>query len=81
VRLAVKLCVKHPTFVFWLPLIFYQALKAETESIVVLNQITKGSLVAIFMYSVVVKLYPVQGRLMLSERRQRIPSVQGGSRF
>ena len=81
VRLAVKLCVKHPTFVFWLPLIFYQALKAETESIVVLNQITKGSVVAVVMYSAVIKLYPVQGRLMLSERRPRIPSVQGGSRF
>ncbi|MGB0739040.1 MAG: hypothetical protein ACPGXX_03135 [Planctomycetaceae bacterium] len=79
VRLSVRLCVNHPTFVFWLPLIFYQALKAETESIVVLNQITKGTLVSISMYLVVIKLYPITGRLMLGRRRQQIPSVQGGS--
>ncbi|MEO0794555.1 MAG: hypothetical protein AAFX93_05320 [Verrucomicrobiota bacterium] len=35
-----------PSFVFWVPLIFYQAIKAETELLVVLNQLTKGSIVA-----------------------------------
>jgi hypothetical protein len=38
--------VTHPTFLFWIPLIFYQAIKAETEFVTVLNQVTKGSIVA-----------------------------------
>jgi hypothetical protein len=42
--------VKHPTFFFWLPLIFYQAIKAETEFVTVLNQLTKGVIVAFALH-------------------------------
>jgi hypothetical protein len=45
--------VAHPTFLFWIPLIFYQAIKAETEFVTVLNQVTKGSIVAFGLYWVI----------------------------
>ncbi|MFM7180239.1 MAG: hypothetical protein ACKO2G_02055 [Verrucomicrobiales bacterium] len=52
--LAVRYCfqfsLKHPHFIFWIPLIFYQAIKAETELVSVLNQITKGGLLAFGCY-------------------------------
>jgi hypothetical protein len=44
--LCLRRAVRHPTFLFWIPLIFYQAIKAETEFVTVLNQVTKGSIVA-----------------------------------
>ncbi len=43
---TLRYCIKHPTFFFWLPLIFYQAMKAETELLVVMNQVFKGAMVA-----------------------------------
>lgn len=42
--------VKHPTFYFWIPVIFCQSIKAETDLVTVLNHITKGSLVVFGMY-------------------------------
>lgn len=42
--------LKHPTFLFWIPLVYYQAIKAETELVVVFNQITKGAIVALGGY-------------------------------
>ena len=49
-----KRVLKHPTFLFWIPLIYYQAIKAETELVVVVNQVVKGSIVAIAGYWVCV---------------------------
>ena len=37
--------LKRPDFLFWIPLIFYQGIKAETEIVVVLNQIVKGAII------------------------------------
>lgn len=37
--------IKHPDFLFWIPLIFYQGIKAETELVVVMNQLVKGSII------------------------------------
>jgi hypothetical protein len=42
--------VKHPTFYFWIPVIFCQTIKAETDLVTVLNHITKGSLVCFGLY-------------------------------
>jgi hypothetical protein len=42
--------MRDPTILFWTPLIFYQTIKAETEIVVVLNQLTKGSVVAFACY-------------------------------
>lgn len=44
--LCIRWAVRYPDFLFWIPLIFYQAIKAETEFATVLNQITKGAVVA-----------------------------------
>jgi hypothetical protein len=52
--------VKHPTFYFWIPIIFCQTIKAETDLVTVLNQITKGSLVIFGLYWLICfKLLPV----------------------
>lgn len=51
--------VIHPTFLFWIPMIFYQAIKAETEFVTVLNQVTKGSIVAFGLYWLIdTKFFP-----------------------
>ena len=50
---CLRWAVKHPTFLFWLPLIFYQAIKAETEFVTVLNQLTKGALVAFLLHWII----------------------------
>ncbi|GJL87322.1 MAG: hypothetical protein DHS20C03_10310 [Minwuia thermotolerans] len=50
-RTAVTISRKFPTAIFWIPLIFLQATKAETETVVVLNHIVKsGALVAMFYF-------------------------------
>jgi hypothetical protein len=41
---------RHPDFLFWIPLIFYQAIKAETDMVVIVNQLVKGSIVAFGCY-------------------------------
>jgi len=48
--LCLQRAVCYPTFLFWIPLIFYQALKAETEFVTVLNQLSKGAVVAIGLH-------------------------------
>lgn len=63
--LALLNVIRRPAFFFWLPLIFYQSIKAETEFVVVLNQITKGGLVAIVMYYLVDLNFPVRVRRMV----------------
>lgn len=57
--------IRRPAFFFWLPLIFYQSIKAETEFVVVLNQITKGGLVAIVMYYLIDLNFPVRVRRLV----------------
>lgn len=49
-RIAVTYTHKEAIFIFWLPFIFYQSIKAETELVVVLNQLTKGAIVAFVAY-------------------------------
>ena len=46
----VVLLPRFPTFYFWLPFIFYQSIKAETEFVVTVNQLAKGTIVAIVLY-------------------------------
>lgn len=50
-KTAVVIARRFPTVVFWIPLIFLQATKAETETVVVLNHIVKsGALVTMFYF-------------------------------
>lgn len=51
IRAVVFMSRRFPTVIFWIPLIFLQATKAETETVVVLNHIVKsGILVAMFYF-------------------------------
>ena len=54
--------VHRPAFFFWLPLVFYQSIKAETEFLVVLNQLTKGAFVAFAMHYFIDLNFPVRVR-------------------
>jgi hypothetical protein len=45
-----RYAVRQPTFLFWIPLIFYQGIKAETEFLTVMNQIVKGTMVGFFLH-------------------------------
>lgn len=57
---VLKWAVRHPDFLFWIPLIFYQAIKAETDLIVIANQIVKGSIVAFAGYWAMHRFFPPQ---------------------
>lgn len=41
---------QYPTFVLWAPLVFLQAIKAETELVVVMNHIVKSGLFLVLVY-------------------------------
>ena len=76
---CLRYVVKHPAFLFWIPLIFYQAIKAETEFATVLNQLSKGAVVAFGLYWVITTymmpfFFPPQAR-----RRRRVAGVAAGS--
>lgn len=58
--LTLRHAVTHPTFLFWIPLIFYQAVKAETEFVTVINQLSKGAVVAFLGHSLITKMFPVK---------------------
>ncbi len=48
--LCLRWSLNRPDFLFWIPLIFYQAIKAETEFSTVLNQVSKGAVIAFGAY-------------------------------
>ena len=52
---CLRYTLKDASFLFWVPLIFYQAIKAETEFVTVLNQISKGAVVAFALHWVITK--------------------------
>lgn len=54
--------LRHPDFLFWIPLIFYQAIKAETDLVVISNQIIKGSIIAFGGYWAVHRYLPLPKR-------------------
>jgi hypothetical protein len=50
--------LRHPTFYFWIPLIFCQTIKAETDLVTVLNYVAKAPVVAVGLYWLIcVKLF------------------------
>lgn len=57
---TLRYTLNHPTFLFWIPLIFYQAMKAETELSVVINQLTKGAVVAFGGFYLLQQVLPVK---------------------
>jgi hypothetical protein len=62
--------VKHPTFYFWIPVIFCQTIKAESDLVTVLNHVTKGSIVVFGMYWLIcIQLLPAARARKASGRR------------
>lgn len=59
---TLRYAAKNPTFIFWIPLIFYQAVKAETEMLVVINQLTKGAVIGFSLHYVIRQLFNLKMR-------------------
>ena len=79
--LCLRYSLKHAAFLFWIPLIFYQAIKSETEFVTVLNQVTKGAVVAFGMHwLIMVKVLPnfLPKRRTRAVRRITYPAVEQG---
>ncbi len=55
-----SLLPRFPTFYFWLPFIFYQSIKAETEFVVTVNQLAKGTIVAMVLFYLIKRNFPTQ---------------------
>ena len=66
-KLVLKIIIKRPSFFFWLPLVFYQSVKAETEFVVVLNALTKGFVIAWVLYYVTDLNFPVRMRRFVTQ--------------
>ena len=79
-RVTLTRRAKYPDFVFWIPLIFYQALKAETELATVMNQLTKAALVAyVLHWALVSHVVPALARAPVARRRRwRRPASSTG---
>jgi hypothetical protein len=76
---CLRYVVKHPAFLFWIPLIFYQAIKAETEFATVLNQLSKGAVMAFGLYwfintHLMPTFFPPKAR-----RKRKVARVAGGT--
>lgn len=73
--LAIAACFHQarlrPAFVFWMPLVFYQAIKAETDLAEILNQIVKGGLVAAVCFLAIEYFLPTA-----KSRHLRLPSTR-----
>lgn len=54
------LAIKYPTLILWLPLIFLQVIKAETELVVVLNHLVKASIFVFGVYWISRNVFKVE---------------------
>jgi hypothetical protein len=80
--LTLKYVVHRPAFFFWLPLLFYQSIKAETEFLVVLNQLSKGAVVAFAMHWFIDMNFPVRLRKLLPQSELSVSiRIRRGSRL
>ena len=68
---TLRYTLTHPTFFFWIPLIFYQAIKAETDLVTVLNQLSKGAIVAFGCHWGIAQLFPTRIRTPQPEVRAK----------
>ena len=77
-KTSLSFVVRRPAFFFWLPLIFYQSIKAETEFLVVLNQLSKGTVVALLMYYFTDLNFPVRARRPVLRTSTQPQSLRAG---
>jgi hypothetical protein len=57
IHIIIRLSKKFPSLILWLPLLFLQVVKAETDFVVVLNHIIKASMVVAFVIFIVRKFF------------------------
>lgn len=50
----------YPTYLLWAPLVFLQAIKAETELLIVMNHIVKSLIVIYFIYFTSYKIFRIR---------------------
>jgi hypothetical protein len=48
--IVIKISRNHPTLIIWLPLLFFQVIKAETDFATVFNYLTKASLITFLVF-------------------------------
>lgn len=77
--LCLRYSVTHATFLFWVPLIFYQTIKAETEFVTVINQVTKGAVVAFGLHWLI-DLLSFRRRTPKPKKRRAWIEPRGGER-
>jgi len=49
ISVLIRLSWNYPSLILWLPLLFLQVVKAETDFVVVLNHLIKASIVVSFL--------------------------------
>jgi len=57
---VIKLSVKNPSLVLWLPLMFFQVIKAETDFAIVINHLAKSAIVILVVFAFSKKVLKVK---------------------
>ncbi len=58
--LIIKLSHKNPTLILWLPLLFFQVIKAETDFAIVINHLVKSAIVVWLVFFVSKSLFKIR---------------------
>jgi hypothetical protein len=67
---VIQLAKKNPTLVIWIPFLFFQVMKAETDFATVFNYLTKASVIAFAVF------YATKQILILLETKPKIVQLQ-----
>jgi hypothetical protein len=67
---VIQLAKKNPTLVIWIPFLFFQVMKAETDFATVFNYLTKASVIAFAVF------YATKQVLILLETKPKIVQLQ-----
>ncbi len=59
-RVIVRFAKRNPTLILWTPLLFLQAVKAETEIAIVLNHMVKASVFILMFYAILPRLFRIK---------------------
>jgi hypothetical protein len=55
-----KISIKHPALILWIPLLFFQVIKAETDFATVLNHLVKATMVVLIVFWSVNKIFKTE---------------------
>jgi hypothetical protein len=76
-RAMVKVAATEPTMVLWTPLLFLQAIKAETELTIVLNHLVKTFILIVLLYFALKPIF-VAGATRRAQLRRSSRAVSTG---